>query len=300
MYTHGLLEPGDEILLTEAEHHSNIGPWLIAAEQTGAKVRAAPVLPNGDLDLDALDSMLTARTRLLSVTHVSNATGGINPVKRITRMAHAKGITVMVDGAQAVPHMPVDVRDIGCEFYSGSGHKLGGPSSVGFLYGRADVMEKMPLADAGSTMSEHMTFEKIEAKPIPHKYEAGEPAFGEVEAWSLAIDYWRAIGLDRIAAYEKKLTEYARDLLGRIPRVKLLGDPAERISIVSFTIDGMKPGDIEKALDQEGIAVRAGNLEAEPLLKKLGTDEAVRASFMFYNHEGEIERFAAVLRAIAA
>jgi cysteine desulfurase/selenocysteine lyase len=204
----------------------------------------------------------------------------------------------MVDGAQAVPHMPVDVREIGCDFYAGSGHKMGGPSSVGFLYGRADVLERLPAADGGSTMAESVSFEDFKPKPIPHKYEAGEPAFGEVEAWGAGLDYWNEIGLGSIAEYEKGLTDYALKRLSPIGGVRVLGDPAERLSIISFTVEGKKPKDVEKALDEEGIAVRAGKLEAEPLLKALGTEEAVRASFMFYNTYEEADVLAAALEKI--
>jgi cysteine desulfurase/selenocysteine lyase len=292
MVQHQGLAPGDEILITEMEHHSNIGPWLMACDETGAMLKVVPITPSGDLDLGRLEAMLNERTKILAVSHVSNVTGAINPVKRITAMAHAKGIKVLVDGAQAVPHFPVDVRDIGCEFCAATGHKMGGPSSVGFLYGRADVMEKMPLADSGSTMSEDMTFEKITPKPIPHKYEAGEPPFSEVEAWGPALDYWRKIGLGRIEAYERELTEYARSLLQSIPGVRVLGDPADRISVLSFVVEGKDPSDVEKALDRDGIAVRAGNLEAAPLLRALGVEKAVRASFMFYNTKEEAETLA--------
>jgi cysteine desulfurase/selenocysteine lyase len=243
--------------------------------------------------------MLTERVKILGVSHVSNVTGGINPVKRITRMAHEKGILVLVDGAQAVPHFKVDVRDIGCDFYAGSGHKMGGPSSVGFLYGRAALLEAMPIADSGSGMSEDMTFETITPKPIPFKYEAGEPPFSEVEAWSAAIDYWNRLGFDRIEAYERELTEYARAKVGAIPGVHILGDPADRISVLTFVVDGLDANEVEQALDQDGIAVRAGNLEAAPLLRALGREKAVRASFMFYNMQGEADALAASLARIA-
>jgi cysteine desulfurase / selenocysteine lyase len=231
---------------------------------------------------------------------VSNITGGINPVKRVTELAHARGIPVIVDGAQATPHMPVDVRDIGCEFYAATGHKMGGPSSVGFFYGRAKDLERLPLADGGSTMAESVSFTDVTPKPIPEKYEAGEPAFGEVEAWSPAIDYWTELGLDRIFAYERALTEHAVRRLSEIEGVRLVGSPAERIAVVSFVVEGMKSNDVAKALDDEGIAVRAGKLAAEPLLKALGAGEAVRASFMFYNTREEADALADALARIAA
>jgi cysteine desulfurase/selenocysteine lyase len=292
------LQEGDEVLVTQAEHHSNIIPWMLACQTVGAKLRAVPVTPEGDLDMQAFERMLGGRVRVVGVTQMSNVTGAIYPVKEITEMAHARGIPVMVDGAQAVPHMPVDVREIGCDFYAGSGHKMGGPSSVGFLYGRAEVLERMPVADGGSTMAESVSFDEVKPKPIPHKYEAGEPAFGEVEAWGAGLDYWNKIGLERISAYEKELTDYALERLSSISRVRVLGSPEMRLSIISFTVEGMKAKDVEKALDEEGIAVRAGNLEAEPLLKALGTDEAVRASFMFYNTREEATALATALEKI--
>ncbi len=292
MIQHQGLGPGDEILITQMEHHSNIGPWLMACQETGATLKVVPITPSGDLDLARLEELLSERTKILAVSHVSNVTGAINPVKRITAIAKARGIPVLVDGAQAVPHFPVDVRDIGCDFYAATGHKMGGPSSVGFLYGRADVLDAMPIADSGSTMSEDMTFEKITPKPLPHKYEAGEPPFSEVEAWGPALDYWRKIGLGRIEAYERELTEYARSLLQAIPGVRVLGDPVDRISVLSFVATGKEPRELEQALDRDGIAVRAGNLEAAPLLRALGVEEAVRASFMFYNTHEEAEALA--------
>ncbi|HEX9953035.1 MAG TPA: aminotransferase class V-fold PLP-dependent enzyme [Rubricoccaceae bacterium] len=302
-FSHGLLTSGDEVLVTEADHHSNIVPWLLACRQTGATLRAAPVLPSSDLDTDAFERMLTDRVKVVSVPYVSNVTGAVYPVQRLTELAHARGIPVVVDGAQATPHFPIDVRAIGCDFYAGSGHKMGGPSSVGFLYGRADQLEALPLADGGSTMVEHVSFTEIEAKPIPHKYEAGEPAFGEVEAWSPAIDYWTDLGLDRIAAYERELTAYAVERMSAVEGVRVLGDPADRISVVSFVVEGHEPSDVAAALDREGIAVRAGNLEAEPLLKALGAEgaEAVRASFLFYNTHAEADALAdAVGRVVGA
>ncbi|HEY0138786.1 MAG TPA: aminotransferase class V-fold PLP-dependent enzyme [Nannocystis sp.] len=298
-YGHELLKEGDEILVTEAEHHSNIVPWLLACKQNGARVKAAPLTPGGDIDVEKLEGMLHDRVKLVSVTHVSNVTGGVQPVREITKIVHRHKIPVVVDGAQAVAHMPVDVRDIGCEFYTGSGHKMGGPSSVGFLWGRADVLQSMPLADGGSNMSKNVTFEDVEANPIPERYEAGEPAFAEVEAWSAAIDYWNDLGLDRIEAYELDLTEYATNKLREIPGVRVLGEPKRRLSVLSFVVEGMSPSAVEKALDSEGIAVRAGKLAAQPMLRFFGVEEAVRASFLFYNTHEEADFFARVLTQIA-
>ena len=299
-YGHGLLKEGDEILVSEAEHHSNIVPWLLACKQTGARLRAAPVDDDGDIDVDKLEGMLHERVKLVSVTHVSNVTGAVMPVREITKIVHRHKIPVLVDGAQALPHMPVDVRDIGCDFYTGSGHKMGGPSSVGFLYGAATIFQSIPLADGGSTMAKRVTFDDIEANPIPERFEAGEPAFAEVEAWSAAIDYWNQLGLDRIEAYELALTAHATNMLREIPGVRVLGDPKKRLSVLSFVVEGMSASAVEKALDREGIAVRSGDLAAQPLLRRFGVDAAVRASFMFYNTREEADFFARVLAQIAA
>ncbi|HEY0444305.1 MAG TPA: aminotransferase class V-fold PLP-dependent enzyme [Candidatus Limnocylindrales bacterium] len=295
---HDHLGEGDVIVVSEAEHHSNIVPWLMACKAKGARLSAVPITPSGDLDLDALEPLLTDRVRLVAVNHVSNVTGAVLPVERVTAIAHERGIPVLVDGAQAVPHLPVDVRAIGCEFYAGSGHKMGGPSSVGFLYGQAAVLESLPVGEGGSMMVAKVTFDDFEPKPPPHKYEAGEPAFGEVTGWGPAIEYWSKIGLDRIAAYERAIAREAADSLREIDRVGVLGDPADRIAVVSFTVDGMPAKDVEQALDRKGIAVRAGNLESQPQLKALGTEEAVRASFSFYNTSAEVETLAKALKAI--
>jgi cysteine desulfurase/selenocysteine lyase len=290
----------DEILLSQAEHHSNIVPWLLVCRETGARLRVVPMPADGDLDLTGFEAMLTERVRMLAITYVSNVTGAIFPIKHMTQLAHARGIPVLVDGAQATPHMPVDVRDIGCDYYAGSGHKMGGPSSVGFLYGIASRLEQAPAADGGSTMSESVTFESFEAKPPPHKFEAGEPAFGEVEAWGPAIDYWMNLGLDRIEAYEKDLTAYAVERLRSVRRVRVLGDPQERISVVSFVVEGQDPNETEQALDECGIATRAGKLASQPQLQAFGVEKAVRASFLFYNTREEVNVLAAALAEIAA
>ncbi len=293
------LSRGDEVLLTEIEHHSNIVPWIQAAREVGARVRAVPIDAAGDVDLERLEEMLTDRVKVLGVSHVSNVTGGVQPVKQITKLAHRRGIPVLVDGAQAVPHIPVDVQDIGCDFYAGSGHKMGGPSSVGFLWGKMSQLRKMPPGDGGSLMAESVSFDDYTAMPPPHKFEAGEPAFSEVAAWDPAIEYWQKLGLEKIAAYERDLASYAALRLGEIEGVRVLGSPADRISIVSFVVEGQQPSDLEKKLDKKGIAVRAGKLAAEPLLRALGVKEAVRASFVFYNTFEEADALAEALRKIA-
>jgi cysteine desulfurase / selenocysteine lyase len=298
-FADGVLRKGDEVLLTEAEHHSNIVPWLMACRRVGARVRAVPLNAAGDVDLERLEQMLNDRVKLVGITHVSNVTGGVQPVRQATEMAGARGIPVLVDGAQGVPHLPVDVREIGCDFYAGSGHKMGGPSSVGFLWGRAERLEALPPGDGGSMMVESVSFDGFETAALPHKYEAGEPAFGEVEAWSPAIDYWTDLGLARIAAYERDLAAYAVERLESVDGVRVLGRPRDRISVVSFVVEGRRASDVEKALDRQGIATRAGKLAAEPMLKALGVDEAVRASFMFYNTRDEADVLARVLEKIA-
>lgn len=294
------LHAGDEVLVTVAEHHSNIVPWLLACRQTGAVLRAAPVLDSGDLDLDAFEHMLSDRVRLVAVTHASNVTGALFPVKRVTALAHARGIPVLIDGAQAMPHVPVDVRDIDCELYVGSGHKMGGPSSVGCLYGKASFLEEMPVGDGGANMAERVSFEDFTTKRIPNKHEAGEPAFAEVSAWAAALDYWRRLGLERIDAYERELTAYAADRVARVGRVRVLGHPTERMSIVSFVVEGRSAKDVERALDRQGIAVRGGTLDAVPMLEALGVSEAVRASFVFYNTRDEADALANALERTVA
>lgn len=295
----GVLRKGDEVLLTQVEHHSNIVPWMMACRRVGARVRAVPLNDDGDVDLERFEKMLNERVKLVGITHVSNVTGGVQPVKQATELAAARGIPVLVDGAQAVPHMPVDVRYIGCDFYSGSGHKMGGPSSVGFLWGKAERLEALPPGDGGSMMVESVSFDDFETSSLPHKYEAGEPAFGEVEAWSPAIDYWTRLGLKRIAAYERELAAYAVERLEAIPGVRVLGRPADRVSVVSFVVEGKEASKVEKALDRQGIATRAGKLAAEPMLKALGVEEAVRASFVFYNTHDEADVLARALEKIA-
>lgn len=293
------LGPGAEVLITTAEHASNVIPWQMACEDSGATLKVVPVTASGELDLERFEKLLGRRTRIVAVSHVSNVTGTVYPVKRMTELAHARGIAVLVDGAQAVPHLPVDVRDIGCDFYAGSGHKMGGPSSVGFLYGVASELEALPIADGGSTMAESVSFEQIRAKPLPHKYEAGEPCFGEAVAWGAALDYWMDLGMKRIAAYERKLTAYATRKLRAIPGVRVLGDGTERIAVVSFTVERVPPKEVEKELDRQGFAVRAGELDARPLLKALGVEMAVRASFMFYNTHEEADALAEAVAEMA-
>jgi cysteine desulfurase/selenocysteine lyase len=296
----GWLDAGDEVLVTAAEHHSNIIPWLLACRQTGAMLRGVPVLESGDLDLDAFERMLTDRVKLVALTHTSNVTGALFPVKRATALAHARGIPVLVDGAQAMPHVPVDVRDIDCELYAGSGHKMGGPSSVGCLYGKASFLERLPVGAGGATMAERASFEDFTPKPLPNKHQAGEPAFAEVVAWQAALDYWSHLGLARIDATERELTAYAAERIARIDGVRVLGHPAERISIVSFVVEGTGSKEVEQALDQQGIAVRAGTLDAVPMLDALGVRDAVRASFVFYNTRDEADALADALTRIAA
>jgi cysteine desulfurase / selenocysteine lyase len=299
-FANELLQEGDEILLTEAEHHSNIIPWILACKTSGAVIKVVPMNENGDIDLEQFESMITPQTVVASLVHMSNVTGIVYPVKQMTEIAHANGVTVIIDGAQAVPHIPVDVRDIDCDYYAGSGHKMGGPSSVGFLYGKADQLDSLPVSEGGSTMAKEASFDDFETKPIPLKFEAGEPAFGEVIPFGPAVDYWQKIGIDQIAAYEKQLTTYAREGLSKIPGVRILGNSAHATAIISFVVDKLKASDVEQALDREGIAVRSGNLASCPQLKAFNTNEAVRASFMFYNTFEEVDTFVNAMKLIAS
>jgi len=290
VFARGVLREGDEILVSAMEHHSNIVPWQIACGESGARLRVAPINEAGELDLDGFESKLSERTKLVAVAHVSNVLGTINPLREVVSMAHERDIPVVVDGAQGIPHLPVDVRETGCDFYAVSSHKMGGPSSVGFLYGRAEWLERLPIIEGGSHMAEKVSFEEEpQVKSLPMKYEAGTPAFAEVIAYGVAVDYCSGLGMEGIAAYEADLLGYATERIKRIDRVRVIGAAREKASILSFVADGVEPKQIEKSLDKEGIAVRAGTMSAQPLMKLLGVKGVVRASFMFYNTREEAD-----------
>ncbi|MGH6953085.1 MAG: SufS family cysteine desulfurase [Alphaproteobacteria bacterium] len=284
------LEAGDEVVLSTMEHHSNIVPWQILRERKGIVLRVAPIDDSGELILDAYADLLGPRTRLVAITHCSNALGTITPIKEIVRLAHARGVPVLVDGSQAVPHMPVDVQDIDCEFYVFTGHKLYGPSGIGVVYGKARLLEAMPPYQGGGEMIRRVTFEHTEYNVIPHKFEAGTPHISGAIALGAAIDYVTALGLERIAAHERALLAYATERLSAINSLRIYGTAADKASIVSFALGALHPHDVGTILDREGIAVRAGHHCAQPAMDRFGVSGMVRASFGLYNTTEEVDR----------
>jgi cysteine desulfurase/selenocysteine lyase len=300
-FARDLLEAGDEILVTQLEHHSNLVPWHMACERTGAVLRVAPLDAGGDIDLEQLARLLTRKTRLVSVVHVSNVTGGRQPVEDIVELAHDRGVPVLVDGAQAAPHIPVDVRAIGCDFYAFSGHKTYGPSGVGVLYGTADWLDRLPPSLGGEPMAVEVTFDGYEVKPPPEKFSAGVPALASTVALADALEYLSGLGREAVAAHVRGLAKSAAVALGEIDGVTVLGRPRDRVSCVAFTLDGIDPQEVAEFLDETaGVAVRSGHLSARPLLKVLGTDGAVRASFGAYNTPAEVKVLADAVRACVA
>jgi len=284
-----LLTVGDEILISEMEHHSNIVPWQIACKETGAVLRVVPINDDGELRLDEYERLLGPRTRLVSIVHVSNALGTINPVQQVIEMAHERGVPVLVDGAQAAPHLPVDVRALDCDFYVCSGHKLFGPTGIGIVFGKARLLEAMPPYQGGGDMILSVTFEKTIYNEAPLKFEAGTPHIAGAIGLGAAIDYVSSIGLDRIAAYEGELLAYATDAISAIPGLRIIGTAKEKASILSFVLDGVHAHDIGTILDQEGIAIRTGHHCAQPVLQRFGVPATARASVAFYNTRDEID-----------
>lgn len=290
------LGPDDEVLITALEHHANIVPWQMLGERRGTRLRVAPIDARGDVMLDAYESMLNDRTRLVAISHVSNALGTVNPVAEMVAMAKARDVTVLVDGAQAVPHMAVDVDALGCDFYAFSGHKLFGPSGIGVLWGRLPVLESMPPFMGGGDMIESVTFEKTTYAPVPAKFEAGTPDIAGVIGLRASIEYLEGIGLDRIGAWEHRLLDRATEVLGGIEGLRIVGTAREKAAVVSFVLDGVHPHDIGTALDQAGVAVRVGHHCAQPLMEILGVPATVRASFSLYNTLEEVDVLADAVR----
>jgi len=289
---------GDEIVLTEMEHHSNIVPWQILCEATGARLRIAPITDTGELPLDALERLLTDRTRLVALAHVSNVLGTVNPLADVVRIAKARGIAVLVDGAQAMAHMPVDVQALGCDFYVFSGHKMFGPTGVGILYGRRALLEAMPVYQAGGGMIGRVTFERTTYADLPYKYEAGTPNIAGVVGLAAAVDYLTTIGLDRIGAYERDLCAYATAALSAVPRLRLTGTARERGAVLSFVLGDVHPHDIGTILDRDGIAIRAGHHCCQPLMTRLGVPATARASLALYNTRDEIDSLVTSLQRV--
>ncbi len=279
---------GDEILITTMEHHSNIVPWQMLCEEKGARLRVAPIGDDGALLLDEFEALLGPKTRIVSVAHVSNALGTINPVRRIVEMAHRRNVPVLVDGAQAAPHFKIDVRDLDCDFYALSGHKLFGPTGIGVLYGKASLLEAMPPYQGGGDMIASVTFEKTIYNRLPHKFEAGTPHIAGVIGLGAAIDYLESIDPDGRAAHEEAVLEHATRRLAALPRVRLVGRARARTGVVSFVIEGVHPHDIGTILDREGIAIRAGHHCAQPLMDRFGVPATARASFALYNTREDV------------
>ena len=281
--------PGDEIIISAMEHHSNIVPWQILCEEKGARLKVAPINDDGELLLDEFESLLGPRTRLVSIVHQSNALGTINPVEQIVELAHARGVPVLLDGAQAVAHVPIDVQKIGCDFYAFSGHKLYGPTGVGALYGRADLLNAMPPYQGGGEMIRSVSYEKTLYNVIPAKFEAGTQNIAGSIGLGVAIDYVSGLGIENIAAYENELVAYGTEKLSEIEPVRLIGTARHKGSILSFVMENAHPHDVGTILDSEGIAVRTGHHCAQPLMDRYGVPATVRASLAFYNTREEID-----------
>lgn len=283
------IKAGDEIIITAMEHHSNIVPWQMLCEQTGAVLKVAPINLQGELIYDEFEKLLSDKTKLVSVVHMSNALGTINPVKRIIAAAHAKNIPVLLDGAQAIPHMTVDVQDLDCDFYVFSGHKLYGPSGIGVLYGKQALLEAMPPYQGGGDMIRKVTFEETEYNALPYKFEAGTPSIADVVGLGAAIDYLNAIGMANIAAYEAELLNYATEKAKQIKGLRIIGEAGHKGAILSFVLDRIHPHDIGTMLDSLGIAIRAGHHCAMPVMDFFEVPATARASFAMYNTKQEID-----------
>lgn len=277
------IKPGDEVLITELEHHGNIVSWQLMCEDRGATIRVVPVLDNGDLDMDAYRKLLNEKTRIVAVGHIANSIGTINPIKEIIKVAHDAGTHVLVDGAQAAPHQPVDVQDLDCDFYVFSGHKLYGPTGVGVLYGRKSLLDDMPPYQGGGDMIESVGFDRTSYNTLPLKFEAGTPMIAQVLGLGAAIDYVTDIGLEACHEHEKALLDAAIEGLEQIDGLRIIGNPKERAAIISFVLEGVHPFDLGTLLDLKGIAVRTGHHCAQPTMKRFCLEATTRASFAIYN-----------------
>ena len=292
-----VLGEGDEVLLTGMEHHSNIVPWQMVAEFTGARVVAAPVTDAGELDLDGFRAKLNDRTRIVSVVHVSNALGTVNPVEEIARLARERGAYLVLDGAQAAPHLKIEVRRLGCDFYVLSGHKMYGPSGIGVLWGRKDLLERIPPYQGGGEMIRTVSFERTTYAEPPAKFEAGTPNIAGPVGLAAAADYLDTLGFPAVGSHETTVREYAEARLAEIPGLRLVGTAREKAGVVSFVMDGIHPHDLGTVLDQQGVAVRTGHHCAQPLMERFGVPATARASFGLYNTVAEVDRLVAGIEA---
>ena len=294
-----LLNKGDEIIVSALEHHSNIVPWQMLCEKTGALLKVIPMTLKGELEMSVFDNLLSSKTKLVFVNHVSNALGTINPIKQIIDKAHEFGAAVLIDGAQATPHIKPDLQALDCEFYTCSAHKLCGPTGVGMIYGKEEWLNKLPPYQGGGEMISEVTFEKTTYADLPHKFEAGTPNIAGVIGFGVALDYMNSIGFDQIAAYEDELLTYATEKLNAIDKVIIYGTSQKKAAVISFNVEGLHPYDIGSIIDKLGIAVRTGHHCAQPIMDYYKIPGTVRASFSFYNNKEEIDLFIeALLRAI--
>lgn len=297
-YGRKFIQNGDEIILTALEHHSNIVPWQMLAEEKGVRIRVVPINDAGELLVEEYEKLFNSRTRFVGLSHVSNALGSINPIKRMIATAHQHGVPVLIDGAQAAPHMKIDVQDLDCDFYAFSAHKMCGPTGVGILYGKAHLLESMQPFKGGGDMIASVSFEKTTYNDIPYKFEAGTPPIAAVIGFGAAIDYLEQIGLDAIAAYEHELLVYASEQIRMIPGVRIVGDCPDKVAVISFVVDGIHPHDVGTLLNQDGIAVRTGHHCAQPIMQRFNVAATSRASFSFYNTKEEIDVLVAGIRSV--
>jgi cysteine desulfurase/selenocysteine lyase len=297
-YGRKFIGAGDEIILTTLEHHSNIVPWQMLAEEKGARIRVVPINDRGELDVAEYKRLFNAHTKFVGVGHVSNALGTINPVKELIAIAHEHDVPVLVDGAQAAPHIRVDVQDLDCDFYAFSGHKVCGPTGIGILYGKAALLEKMQPFKGGGDMILSVTFEKTTYNTIPHKFEAGTPPIAAAIGMGAALDYLSGIGMDTIAAHETDLLDYATDQVNRMPGVRIIGTAEQKAAVVSFVVQGVHPHDVGTLLNEEGVAIRTGHHCAQPVMQRFKVPATCRASFAFYNTMSEVDALVAAIRKV--
>jgi len=297
-YGRAFIGGGDEIIVSQLEHHSNIVPWQMLCEEKGAKLRIIPCNDAGELLLDEYAKLFNGHTRLVAITHVSNALGTINPARQMIATAHHHGVPVLLDGAQAVPHMKVDVQDLDCDFYAFSAHKMCGPTGIGVLYGKASLLEKMKPFEGGGDMILSVTFEKTTYNVIPHKFEAGTPPIAAAIGLGAAIDYLESVGMDRIAAHERDLLVYATDAFSQLNDVRIIGTAEDKAGVLSFAMKGVHPHDVGTILNEEGVAVRTGHHCAQPVMQRFGIPATARASFYLYNTMSEVDALVAGIRKV--